>query len=247
MKIVKYKKCRNKYNVYFDDSNYVSLYEDIILKYSLLLKKEITEKELESIKLDNNKEEIYEVALKYISIKMRSRKEIETYLKKKEYSSSDISYTIERLEKNGFINDEMYAKAFINDKFNLSNSGPNKIKKELLKQGIREDIIENYIYSINEEELVNKLDRLVDKKIKTIKNCSGNVLKQKLINYFMNEGYYLKDIERILENKDFNTGNVKKEYDKLYNKYSKKYSGYELDMVIKQKLYQKGYNYNDIE
>ena len=247
MKIVKYKKCRNKYNVYFDDGNYVSLYEDIILKYSLLLKKEITEKELESIKLDNIKEEIYEVALKYISIKMRSRKEIETYLKKKEYSSSDISNTIERLEKNGFINDEMYAKAFINDKFNLSNSGPNKIKKELLKQGIKEDIIDNYIYSINEEELVNKLDRLVDKKIKTIKNCSGNVLKQKLINYFMNEGYYLKDIERILENKDFNTGNVKKEYDKLYNKYSKKYSGYELDMVIKQKLYQKGYNYNDIE
>ena len=95
--------------------------------------------------------------------------------------------------------------------------------------------------------MIDKLDRLVNKKIKTTKGCSGNVLKQKLINYFINEGYYLKDIERILENKDFNTGNVKKEYDKLYNRYFKKYSGYELDMIIKQKLYQKGYNYDTMK
>ena len=246
MKIVKYKKCRNKYNVYFDDGNYISLYEDIILKYSLLLKKEITDKDLESIKLDNTKEEIYDIALKYISIKMRSKKEIEAYLKKKEYSSSDISNTIDRLEKSGFINDDNYAKAYINDKFNLSNSGPNKIKKELLKQGIKEDIIDSYIYTIDEEEIYNKLDRLIDKKIKTTKNCSGNILKQKVINYFINEGYNYSDIEKVIEQKDLNVGDAKKEYEKLYNRYSKKYSGYELDMIIKQKLYQKGYNYDKI-
>ena len=38
-----------------------------------------------------------------------------------------------------------------------------------------------------------------------------------------------------------------KEIQKLYKKYANKYTGYKLDMTIKQKLYQKGYSQEDIE
>ena len=247
MKIIKYKKCKNKYKVYFDDESTLDLYENVILKHDLLLKKEIDNKKLELIKTDNEKEEIYDVALKYYSIKMRTKNELVIYLKKKNYSDNDIDNTINRLLKEGIINDERYAKAYINDKFNLSSSGPNKIKNELLKNGIDESIINNYLDEINREDIDLKLDRLIDKKIKVTKNCSGNVLKYKIMNYFINEGYDKNDVERILNNKNLNSGDIKKEYDKLYNKYSKKYSGYELENIIKQKLYQKGYNLNEIK
>ena len=46
LKIIKYKKIRNKYRVYFDNDNTIDLYENIILKYNLLLKKEINDKVL---------------------------------------------------------------------------------------------------------------------------------------------------------------------------------------------------------
>ena len=36
---------------------------------------------------------------------------------------------------------------------------------------------------------------------------------------------------------------AKKEYDKLYKKLSRKYSGSELELKIKQKLFQKGLRY----
>ena len=39
---------------------------------------------------------------------------------------------------------------------------------------------------------------------------------------------------------------AKKIYDTLYKKYSSKYEGYELDMIIKQKMYQKGYDISEI-
>jgi SOS response regulatory protein OraA/RecX len=42
-------------------------------------------------------------------------------------------------------------------------------------------------------------------------------------------------------------GNINKDYQQLYKKYTKKYSGYKLDMTIKQHLYQKGYDSSDIE
>lgn len=244
MKIIKYKKIRNKYRVYLDNDETIDLYENIILKYELLIKKNVDSSLLNKIRKDNDKENAYEISLNYISIKMRTKKEINKYLTKKNYDKSLIEDTIKRLEKNNLLNDELYIKSYISDKVNLSNDGPYKIKRYLLDNDLNEDLVNKYIDEIDEESLKEKLDRLIDKKIKTIKNCSGNVLKFKVMNYFINLGYDKKLIEDILSDKEINNAGGEKEYQKLYNKYSKKYEGYELERIISQKLYQKGYDYN---
>ena len=74
------------------------------------------------------------------------------------------------------------------------------------------------------------------------------ILKLRLCNYFIEQGYNKSDIEEILDNK--NLSNIEqgiKEYNKLYNKYSKKLEGYELENIIRNKLYQKGYDLNEIK
>ena len=248
MKILKYKKIKNKYKVYFDNDSSIDLYENTILNNNLLLKKDISESDLDKIKKDNEKEEIYERSLKYINIKMRSKEEIKKYLSKYKYNNSSIEYVIKKLENNKIINDELYIKAYIYDKINLSNDGPNKIKYYLLSEKMDENLINNYIDEIDEEVVKNKLNRLIDKKIKSIKNCSGNVLKQKITMYFINLGYSKEMIEEVLSNKDVdNNEEGVKLYNKLYNKYSKKYQGYELENLLRQKMYQKGFDLSEIK
>lgn len=248
MKIIKYKKIKNKYRVYFDDESSIDLYDNIILKYSLLLKKQVDENTLKEIEKDNKKEEIYNNCLKYISIKMRSKKEISAYLKRKDYSSEEIEEVIKRLEDNNLINEEDYIRAYIIDKYNLTSDGPYKIKRDLINIGMNSTLIDKYISTITKEEIYNKLDRLIDKKIISLKKYSGDILKIKLISYFINLGYDKNDIEYIIFNKNIdNNEQGIKEYEKLYNKYSKKYEGYELEGIIKQKLYQKGFDYDKIK
>ena len=248
MKVLKYKKVKNKYRVYFDNDIKVDLYEDIILKYELLLKKEIDSNTFDKLVLDNNKEDIYEKSLNYISIKIRSREEIYNYLNKKGYEKEDINNTIKRLEKNNLINDDLYIKSYIHDRFYLSSDGPKKIKNYLINLKLDESIIDNYINEIDREEVLDKLNKLVDKKIKSNKNYSGNVLKLRLCNYFIEQGYSRNDIEEVLDNKNLsNIDNGIKEYKKLYDKYSKKYEGYELENLIRNKLYQKGYDLSEIK
>lgn len=248
MKILKYKKIKNKYKVYFDNDSSIDLYENTILNNNLLLKKDISESDLDKIKKDNEKEEIYERSLKYINIKMRSKEEIKKYLSKYKYNNSSIEYVIKKLENSKIINDELYIKAYIYDKINLSNDGPNKIKYYLLSEKMDENLINNYIDEIDEEVVKNKLNRLIDKKIKSIKNCSGNVLKQKITMYFINLGYSKEMIEEVLSNKDVdNNEEGVKLYNKLYNKYSKKYQGYELENFLRQKMYQKGFDLSEIK
>ena len=82
MKILKYKK--DKQNVYKVETNKgeYKLYDDIIIKNELLLKKEISNKKWQEIIKENNKLKAYYDAIKSISIKMRTEREIENILKK---------------------------------------------------------------------------------------------------------------------------------------------------------------------
>ena len=239
MRIIKYKKTgKNKYNILFDNNKSITLYEDIILKYELLLKKEI--KDLDAILLDNKNYEAYDKALSYIKIKMRCESEIRTYLLKNNYNEKLIDEVILKLKNNNLLNEELYIKAYTYDKFNINNYGPKKIINELIKLGLDENNI--YKYSVIDEELLyDKLDKLIEKKIKQFKNYTGDVLKYKIESYFVNLGYEKEMISEILSNKDTSSNDYEKEYQKLYAKYSKKYSGFELDMRIKQKLMAKGY------
>ena len=72
MKINKFKKCgRNKYKVIFDNTE-LTLYEDIILKYDLLIRSDIDLDLIDTIIEENRHYDVYECALNYIEIKMRN-------------------------------------------------------------------------------------------------------------------------------------------------------------------------------
>ena len=225
MKIVKFKKMsKDKYKVYFDDNSSINLYEDVIINNNLLITKQIDD--LENIIKQNNDVHLYSVALNYISIRMRSKKEIKEYLIKKGSSNNKIDEVISKL----YINDFNFAKAFVSDQMILSPNGPYKIKNGLVKYGISEDIINEVIEEIDANVLKEKLSNLMEKQIR-IKKGSSNMLKLKLINYFSNLGYDKFMILDVMSNYKVKTdmNKLKKEYDKLYIKYSKKYEEKELN------------------
>ena len=104
MKILKYKKGKkNEYKIMTDEGEYI-LYDDIIIKYELLLKKEINKKEWESILKENHLLKAYYEGLKAINTKLRTEKELRTILRKKEFSEKEINYALERLNKDGYLN-----------------------------------------------------------------------------------------------------------------------------------------------
>ena len=248
MKILKYKKVsKNKYKIFLDNDSNITLYEDVIINNNLLIKKEVSSEELLNIEKENNNISTYEIALNYIEIKMRSIKEIKDYLKKKNIDSKLIDIAVNKLIKNGYLNYYLYAKAFVNDEFNLTNKGPLKIKKELKKHDIKDDVINELISNIDYKDILNKLDKLINKMLK-IKKGGVNSIKIKIVNYFINLGYEKGMILDALDNYIITSdvSILKKEYNKLYSKYSKKYDGEYLNYFVSSKLLQKGYTKEEI-
>lgn len=249
MKILKFKKIsKGKYKLLLDNNTSITLYEDVIIKNNLLITKEIKKEELESLMKENNNVHVYGMALNYVSVRMRSIKEMKDYLKRKEVNEILIEKIVDKLIKSGYLNDFNFAKAYVNDQLLIINKGPLKIKNELIKLGVSNEIICEVIDDIDNNILKEKLSNLMEKQVK-LKKGSLNSIKLKLVNYFVNLGY---DKEMILQ--ELSTYNLKsdpiklkKDYEMLYNKYKNKYEGSSLTYFISQKLYSKGYTIDDIK
>lgn len=241
MKIVKYvKKGSNKYKVYLENNESILLHEDVILKNDLLIKKEIDDIEL--LLKQNNKYDIFDVSIKYLSTRIRSVYEMKEHLLKKGYLEKDIDKTINELIEKKYLNDKIYCRSYIMDKINLSNDGPNKIIKYLESQNINYDVYSEYLDLFTKEIIFNKINKYIEKMIKSNKK-SKYVLKNKIIINLINLGYDREDINLCLNNvlEIDDSINKEKEKQKIYNKLKKKYNGEELERKVKEKLYQLGY------
>lgn len=243
MKIEKYVKDKNnKYKIIIDGETF-TLYDDVIVKYQLILKSEITKKELDEVLDFNEKMSSYYDSIKYINKKLRSEKEIIEYLRKKEVSEENIKLTIDRLKENKFINEEIYLKAYINDQINLTNNGPKKIESNLIKLGLKEEDIKTKLETIPSSTWNERIDKYIAKKIKLNHKTSKNMLKMKITNELINLGYEKENIISIINTYDIIDKDIyKSEYEKAKRQLEKKYSGYELDRKIKERLYRKGFN-----
>lgn len=241
MKIEKYKYLGNgKYRVIIDDDIYI-IYEDTILKYSIITKNEISKKDLEMYLKENKLYEAYYKSVDYIGKKLRTKKEIIKYLKK-DFSNKEIDYAIKKLGKEGYLNEKVYTEAYITDQINLKTVGPLKIKHDLLNLGIDENTINKTLEQYTKEEQYTKINKQIEKEIRLNNNKSVMFLKNKILKNLIDKGFYKEDIESCIENHTFNDEEIyKKEYQKAYDKLSKKYSGTQLEYKIKEKMYQKGF------
>ncbi|MEG2322067.1 MAG: RecX family transcriptional regulator [Bacilli bacterium] len=244
MKIVKIKKVGKKYNILFDDTTKITTFDDVIINNSLLFDKEVDQKLLDKIIHENSYYDLYYKAVNYISHKLRSEKEINLFLQTDIKTKQKI---INKLKQIGLINDLNFTKAYIADKFNLSNLGPYKIKKDLLEHDIDSSIIDDELTKIDDDLIINKINKLITKQIKNSK-YAGFYLKQKVINYIVNLGFDKEMIINLYDNFKFdNTSLIQKEYDKLFKKLSNKYNSFELENNINKKLYAKGFKQDEIK
>lgn len=204
MQIVKYEFTKkNKYNVYLSNGEVLNLQEQVITENELLLKKEMSQELYNKLVRDNKIYELMEMAVKYISIRLRSIKEVKDYLLKKGGSNNEVEDAVQKLIESGYLDDDRFTKAFIKDKLKFTTIGDYKIKMQLNKLGVSTSIIEDNMNKIDEHIIEEKIKKLIDKDKKTNKKYSGQILKNKIYNHLLNQGYSQEKVITIINTYDF--------------------------------------------
>lgn len=198
-KIEAQKKDRHRYNIFIDGSFAFGLYEDSVLKYGLRSGDELNEKKIIEMREFDEFGYGKKAAYSFLAYKPRSKKDLVKKLKQKKVSDKIIDDIIELLEKQKYLNDEIYARNYLEDKLNSKPIGKRLAKMKLLEKGIDKELIESAInenYSEDKEfELAAKLMEKYEKKVK-FKDQTDK--KNKCYRYLISKGFDYETAGRVL-------------------------------------------------
>ena len=204
MKIEKYELTKkNIYNVYLSNGEVLELNGKVITDNELLIKKDIDNELYAKLKRDNTICISVDTSVKYIDRRLRSINELRDYLKNKEEDTIIIEEVIDKLIDYKYLDDDRFTKAFIKDKLNFTNWGDYKIKNELKRLGVNEEIIYNNISNIDDNIYYERINKIIDKDISTNKKYSGIKLKNKIYNHLLTLGYSKEKVISIINNYNF--------------------------------------------
>lgn len=130
-------------------------------------------------------------ALKLLSFKDRSEKEVRKKMAQKGYGEEETEETVAFCREYGFIDDERYAERFVHDASEIKKLGAARIKRELREKGIAQDITEKAVLGLeNEREtLASEIKRRF-----ADADFSNPKEKNKVIGYFARRGFSVRDI-----------------------------------------------------
>lgn len=204
MKIEKYELTKkNTYNVYLSNGEVLELNGKVITDNELLIKKDIDNELYDKLKRDNTICMLMDTSVKYIDRRLRSINELRDYLKNKEEDTIIIEEVIDKLIDYKYLDDDRFTKAFIKDKLNFTNWGDYKIKNELKRLGVNEEIIYNNISNIDDNIYYERINKIIDKDISINKKYSGIKLKNKIYNHLLTLGYSKEKVISIINNYNF--------------------------------------------
>lgn len=106
---------------------------------------------------------------------------------------------VARLVKEGFINEERYARAYVRDKFRYNHWGVVRIKQELKMRGIASKHIEAGLEELEEEDNLNSLREIIQKKRPFVKGKNDYEIRCKLIRFAIGRGFEMDDIMKVVD------------------------------------------------
>lgn len=134
-----------RYNIFVDGHYSFSLDEFQLVQYSLHSGQEIDETKLAELQAESDFGKNYIRAVDLISRRLRSEREIRDYARRKQWGRDNTERVIARLYDRGYLNDLVFAQAFVRSRQSSRKYSRRRIKRDLVNKGISHRIIQQVL------------------------------------------------------------------------------------------------------
>lgn len=193
------KKNPRRRSVFIDGKFAFGLDEEVVSKLGLEKEEALTESRIEEILGQKSENEAKNVALKFLSFRRRTEKEIKGKLKKKGFDERTIKSTIEKLKEYDLINDFEFASAWVKERLAHKPRGKKLLKHELWKKGIKKEIIDQVTEELCKNEAKSALE-LLEKTKKRYRNLEPNVAKRRMYGLLIRRGFSYDNVKHAMGN-----------------------------------------------
>ena len=243
------KVCKDHVTIFFARRENIKISKEAYLTAYIYVGKSLSKKEIDSLIEVTAITKLLNYALSLISKRHYSERKMYEKLKAKEDNKSAIYQVINKLKENDLLDDKAYMMDLIAwDDERLF--GKNKIIKHLREQGIPDNLLSKAHFSHSNE--LKKAKGLIPKLERKYDRYGHENKKTHIYQALLSQGFEYDVAKDALNNVKApkpkeELVKLKNDFEKIKNRYSKKYDGYELRQKIYAALAQKGYKHVEIK
>lgn len=196
----------NRVSIYLDGRYSFSLTVDQLASFNFKKGDDLSLEEVEAYKDESSYGKLKAVALDYLLLRTRSKKEFRDYLFRKTLSTYDkkgkkiIRYTdvqakrvYEHFLNTKYLDDEFFAKTWVENRNLKKGVSKKKLYQELKQKGIEDHVIDQALRASDRDDL-GELKKVLTKKAERYKGDDN-----KLIRYLASLGFNYEDIKKAIE------------------------------------------------
>lgn len=184
-------KTAGRYSVFIDGKYSFSLSDVALLEQQVRIGQEVTKERLAELKQRSIDDKLYGLTLRYLSIRLRSEWEVRTYLQRKQASPPLADLILNKLSKDGYINDISFAEAWVSNRRLLRPTSKRKLQQELRSKRISDEVIGSVLAGDSADER-QQLRELVAKKRARYAD------ELKLMQYLVRQGFSYEDVKAVV-------------------------------------------------
>jgi regulatory protein len=173
-------------NVYLDGKFAFSLNNEVIVKQKLQVGKTLTRQQLNNLNGDDNKLRCLNVAYHFLSLRPRSRKEVEVQLKKHGFETSEIESTLDKLEKLHLLDDQAFADYWQENRTTFRPRSRWALSQELRQKGVENEVIHTALETLDENTNAYRAAR---QKARTLLTADYLEFRRKLGGFLQRRGF----------------------------------------------------------
>ena len=154
---------KNRCNVFLDGEFAFGVSVESVYKFGLKVGKTLTKEQVEELVKNGEESLALTKALNYATKTFKSRYQVKTNLEKKGYDVKIINTVLDKLTKNGIIDDVEYARRYIETTFN--SQGKKLIEYKLKSKGVKKSDID-YAFTLVEVNFNENAYSVLEKRLK---------------------------------------------------------------------------------
>lgn len=204
------KKNSKRLNVYINGDFAFGISAQLRFEKRVEIGQEINSQRTQDLILLDQIERLQDKALKFLSFRPRSEKEMKDHLlrkgKLKEIKSDiekaqyeiSIQEAIKKLKRIGQIDDSEFSKWWVEQRYNFSPRGENLLKAELRSKGIENNLIDELLQNDTEIQ-VQLATKAAEKKIRLYKKLEEKEFKDKMGQFLARRGFSWTIIKQVVD------------------------------------------------
>lgn len=184
------KKNSNRISVFLDGEFAFGLHQDVLLECGIARGDVLTGERVEKILALEQRRRAKEKALRLLSVRSRSRKELADRLKLAKFAPDAIDAALAEMERLGFVDDSGFARAWGRNRTATRPTGTFILRQELRQKGLVEEDVEQGLRAAFQEKSERDVAwELASRRKNNLVSLSEEKAKKRLQDFLLRRGF----------------------------------------------------------